>query len=100
MCDKMTRQQLGEYLWFLLGDRAADNGITVNSIPYDKVDSHMQFYMEDIAEHILMRQLDERMANMVKGGLFRFSLSELKTREDCGYSIQDALNKLLQRGSV
>lgn len=93
----MNKQQLAEYIWFLLGDRAADNGITINnSIPYEIVDPGMKGYMEDIADHILMRQLDERMANMVKTGTARFTLKELIERNKSAGKIQDALNDLIQ----
>lgn len=95
----MNKQQLGEYIWFLLGDRAADNGITINSIPYEKVDSGMKCYVEDIADHILMRQLDERMANMVTTGTARFTLNELIEQNKSAGKIRDALNELLQRGN-
>jgi hypothetical protein len=93
----MNKEQLGEYLWFLLGDRAADNGITINNnIPYENVDSGMKGYMEDIADHILMRQLDERMANMVTTGTARFTLKELIERNESVGNIRDALNVLIQ----
>jgi DNA-directed RNA polymerase subunit RPC12/RpoP len=83
----------------LYGALAPEYGIKLPNVPYDTVDKNQQAYMEDIAEHILLRQLEERR-NSLATGLANFTFDELIKRGRDRMNIKDAHNALLQRGSI
>ena len=95
----MNRSELSSFIWFLYGALASRYGIKLPYVPYGSIDKNQKAYLEDIAEHILLRQLEERR-NSLATGLANFTFNELINRGMGRMSIKDAHNELMKRGSI